>query len=70
MAVQEKANSMQNQKIYKMAFAKVYPLYINKARRKGRSKEEVDRIIFWLTGYSDAQLVSLLADHTDTNTIY
>lgn len=70
MAVQEKANSMQNQKIYKMAFAKVYPLYINKARRKGRSKEEVDRIIFWLTGYSDAQLVSLLADHTDFETFF
>lgn len=51
MAYQEKANKMQNQKIYKMAFAKVYSLYINKAQRKDRSKEEVDRIIFWLTGY-------------------
>ena len=51
---------MQNQKqlerVYKMAFATVYPLYIQKAARKGRSKEEVDEVIRWLTGYDQAGL--------------
>ena len=51
---------MQNQKqlerVYKMSFATVYPLYIQKAARKGRSKEEVDEVIRWLTGYDQAGL--------------
>lgn len=51
---------MARKSIGEMSFAKVYPLYIAKAQRKGRTKEEVDQIICWLTGYSakglDAQL--------------
>lgn len=43
---------MTKHNIYTMSFAKVYPLYINKAERKGRTKTEVDEIIRWLTGYS------------------
>ena len=43
---------MTEHRIFGMEFAKVYPLYIQKAERKGRSKEEVDQIIHWLTGYS------------------
>ncbi|WP_316823034.1 DUF2200 domain-containing protein [Pedobacter gandavensis] len=39
------------QRVYKMSFAGVYPHYIQKAEKKGRTKEEVDEIIFWLTGY-------------------
>ena len=42
---------MDNQRVYKMSFATVYPLYIKKVERKGRTKEEVDAIIFWITGY-------------------
>lgn len=42
---------MVEHKIFSMSFAKVYPLYVNKAERKGRTKEEVDEIICWLTGY-------------------
>ncbi len=42
--------------IFQMAFAKVYPMYVQKAERKGRTKEEVDRIIEWLTGYDAAGL--------------
>lgn len=42
---------MQKPKIYTLSFASVYPLYIQKAERKGRRKSEVDEIIFWLTGY-------------------
>ena len=39
------------QRVFAMKFAKVYPLYVQKAERKHRTKEEVDQIIFWLTGY-------------------
>lgn len=42
---------MAEHRVYAMEFAKVYPLYVKKAERKGRTKEEVDQIIFWLTGY-------------------
>ncbi|QIL03181.1 DUF2200 domain-containing protein [Sphingomonas sinipercae] len=52
-------------KIYAMPFAKVYPLLVAKAERKGRTKAEVDEAIRWLTGYSDAQLARVLADGTD-----
>ena len=47
---------MDNEKVYKMEFAKIYPLLVNKAVRKGRSKEEVDEIICWLTGYKPEDL--------------
>lgn len=46
----------QNHRIYKMTFASVYPLYINKVQRKGRTKEEVDQVIQWLTGYTAAEI--------------
>lgn len=47
---------MENQKVYEMKFAKVYPLLVAKAVRKGRSQDEVDEIITWLTGYSQVQI--------------
>lgn len=47
---------MNNTKIFTMPFARVYPLYIKKVERKGRSKEEVDKIICWLTGYGQKEL--------------
>lgn len=47
---------MQKEKVYQMSVAKVYPLLVNKAVRKGRSKEDVDEIIRWLTGYSQQEL--------------
>ena len=43
-----------------MAFAKVYPMYIAKAEKKGRSKKEVDEVIFWLTGYTESKLKTLI----------
>ena len=54
-----------NTRIYNMSFASVYPHYINKAEKKGRTKAEVDQIITWLTGYDENALKKLLADHTD-----
>ena len=47
---------MDRPKIYSMTFASVYPLYIQKAEKKNRTKQEVDQIIFWLTGYDEATL--------------
>ena len=55
-------------RVYKMSFASVYPHYVNKAEKKGRTKEEVDEIIFWLTGYSEAELDTLLKNETDCET--
>lgn len=47
---------MQSEKVYAMSFGKIYPLLVNKAVKKGRTKEEVDQIICWLTGYSVAEI--------------
>lgn len=55
---------MSRHKIYDMSFASVYPHYVAKAERKGRTKAEVDQIIRWLTGYSDAGLAEQLAAET------
>lgn len=61
---------MSNSRIYKMNFAKVYPLYIAKAEKKGRTKEEVDEIIRWLTGYSQEQLEMQIKNETDFETFF
>ena len=47
---------MPSHKVFKMSFASVYPLYVKKAERKGRTQKEVDQIILWLTGYTAAGL--------------
>ena len=47
---------MEYEKVYQMDFSKIYPLLVNKALKKGRTKAEVDEIICWLTGYSQAEL--------------
>ncbi|MCC7052960.1 MAG: DUF2200 domain-containing protein [Gemmatimonadaceae bacterium] len=56
---------MAEHRIFSMPFASVYPAYVNKAERKGRTKAEVDRIICWLTGYDDAGLRDQLERRTD-----
>lgn len=53
-----------------MAFAKVYPLYIQKAEKKGRTKQEVDEIITWLTGYDSQQLEEVLESAIDFETFF
>ena len=55
-------------RIYKVSFASVYPHYVAKAEKKGRTKAEVDEIVRWLTGYSQAGLEAVLADGTDFET--
>lgn len=56
---------MDNSRVYKMTFASVYPHYIAKAERKGRTKAEVDEIIYWLTGYDETALHRILEDKTN-----
>ena len=59
-----------NQRVYKMAFASVYPHYVAKAEKKGRTKQEVDAVILWLTGYDDQALGEILADSTNFETFF
>lgn len=56
--------------IYRMAFSKVYPLLVQKAERKGRTKAEVDEVICWLTGYDAFGLQSQLNKEVDIATFY
>lgn len=49
---------MENQKIYSMSFAKIYPLLVNKAERKGRTEKEVTDMIHWLTGYDEEGIMN------------
>ncbi|HBX81712.1 MAG: DUF2200 domain-containing protein [Micropruina sp.] len=57
-------------RIYTTSFASVYPLYVAKAERKGRTQAEVHQIISWLTGYDEAGLARVLAEETDFRTFF
>ena len=61
---------MPKHSIFTMAFAKVYPMYVQKAERKGRTKEEVDQIICWLTGYDEAGLRRQIERQNDFQTFF
>ena len=61
---------MTNDRVFALKFAKVYPLYVQKAERKNRTKEEVDRIICWLTGYSQAGLQQQIEQESDLRTFF
>ena len=61
---------MTKHRIYSTSFASVYPLYVAKAERKGRTRDEVDEIILWLTGFSAAELQSQLERKTDFETFF
>lgn len=61
---------MAKHRIFTTAFAKVYPLYVQKAERKNRTKAEVDRIICWLTGYSQAALQEQVKEGSDFETFF
>ncbi len=61
---------MDNQKIFSMPFVKVYPFYIQKAEKKGRTKKEVDTTICWLTGYDEKSLNSHLENNTDFESFF
>lgn len=61
---------MQNTRVFKMAVASVYPHYIQKAEKKGRTKEDVDTIMCWLTGYDQIALQQHIDKRTDFETFF
>jgi hypothetical protein len=61
---------MPDHRIFTTAFAKVYPLYVQKATRKNRTQEEVDQIICWLTGYDQAGLQAQIEQQSDFRTFF
>lgn len=62
---EESRNKQNDERVRRMTFASVYPLYVQKAERKGRTKEEVDAIISWLTGYDQAGIDRQIRDGKD-----
>lgn len=61
---------MDHARVYRMKFAGVYPMYVQKAERKGRTKEEVDTIIYWLTGYDKQTLQKQIDAQVDFETFF
>jgi hypothetical protein len=61
---------MDKNRVFAIKFAKLYPLYIQKAERKNRTNEEVDQIICWLTGYSQAELQKQIKQENDLETFF
>ena len=59
-----------NQRVFKMAFASVYPHYVQKAEKKGRTRKELDEVICWLTGYTPKGLASQIEQRTDFATFF
>lgn len=63
-------NEVTLKRVYEMAFAKVYPMYIAKVERKGRTKKEVDTVIRWMTGYTQKGLESKIKNETNFETFF
>ena len=61
---------MDKPRVYRMSFAGVYPMYIQKSEKKGRTKAEVDEIIFWLTGHKAQSLQKVIREKTDLETFF
>jgi hypothetical protein len=63
-------NNKPNHRVFRMRFADVYPLYVQKAERKNRTREEVDQIVSWLTGYTQAGLQQQIKQGNDFETFF
>lgn len=61
---------MGNERIYQMAFGKIYPALLNKVQRKGRSQAELDEVITWLTGYSIDEIAAAATDGRSYQTFF
>lgn len=61
---------MARHRIYSIAFSKIYPMYVQKAERKNRTKKEVDQVICWLTGYTQAGLQKQIKQEVDLETFF
>lgn len=63
-------NTIANERIKKMIFGSVYPLYLTKVEKKGRTKEELDHVIKWLTGYSQKQIEKHISERSNFETFF
>jgi hypothetical protein len=61
---------MKNERVYKMTFSSVYPMYVQKAEKKGRTKEEVDTVVCWLTGYDGQGLQAQIKKEVNFETFF
>ena len=61
---------MKNERVYKMSFSMIYPLYIQKVEKKGRTKEELDQVICWLTGYDEKGLQLQIDNNIDLEAFF
>jgi len=61
---------MAENRVFKMSFGRVYPLYVEKVEKKGRTKEELDEVLRWLTGYGQDQLEAVIEEGTDLRTFF
>jgi hypothetical protein len=61
---------MNNERVFKMSVASVYPHYINKVEKKGRTKKELEDVVCWLTGYTPKQLAAQIKKRTDFQTFF
>lgn len=59
-----------SERVFKIKFAKVYPLYVQKAEKKNRTRDEVDKVVCWLTGYDEAQLRKQIEREIDLATFF
>ncbi len=65
-----KVTAEKNEKIAKMTFASIYPLYVNKVEKKGRSKDELHKVIEWLTGFDENRLQELIEEKVTFETFF
>lgn len=61
---------MNSARVFKISFASVYPLYVQKASKKGRTQDEVDQVLGWLTGYTRAQLQAVIDEKVDLEAFF
>lgn len=66
----KKASTSSDQRIAKMTFASVYPLYVAKVEKKGRTRDELDRVIGWLTGFDEERLRELVREQVSFETLF
>lgn len=59
-----------NERVFRMSFASIYPLYVEKVERKGHTTDELDEVLMWLTGYDEAGLEKTIADKIDLRTFF
>lgn len=62
--------NMRLERVFAIRFSSLYPMYVKKAEAKGRSKDELDRVICWLTGYSEEELLQQIGSDNDLETFY